>query len=159
MATSYTVCAQDNTVTVQTKKIGADIQPTMYGVFFEDINFGADGGLYAELVQNRDFEYSQADVKGGNKAWKADFAWTLEGDGGTWEIRTSEPIHENNPNYAVVDVKQPGQVALLNGGFDGIPVREGEKYDLSVFAKQLEGKGGKIRVPCAGWSGGGTDYP
>ena len=43
-------------------------------------------------------------------------------------------------------MKQPGQVALLNGGFDGIPVREGEKYDLSVFAKQLEGKGGKIRV-------------
>lgn len=41
MATSYTVCAQDNTVTVQTKKIGADIQPTMYGVFFEDINFGS----------------------------------------------------------------------------------------------------------------------
>ena len=56
MATSYTVCAQDNTVTVQTKKIGADIQPTMYGVFFEDINFGADGGLYAELVKNRSFE-------------------------------------------------------------------------------------------------------
>ncbi len=81
--------------------------------------------------------------RGGNKAWKADFAWTLEGNGGTWEIRKSEPIHENNPNYAVVDVKQPGQVALLNGGFDGIPVREGEKYDLSVFAKQLEEKAGK----------------
>ena len=126
----------------QTKKIS----DKLIGIFFEDINYAADGGLYAELVQNRDFEYSQADVKGGNKAWKADFAWTLEGDGGTWEIRTSEPIHENNPNYAVVDVKQPGQVALLNGGFDGIPVREGEKYDLSVFAKQLEGKGGKIRV-------------
>ena len=58
MATSYTVCAQDNTVTVQTKKIGADIQPTMYGVFFEDINFGADGGLYAELVKNRSFEFA-----------------------------------------------------------------------------------------------------
>lgn len=126
----------------RTKKIS----DKLIGIFFEDINYAADGGLYAELVQNRDFEYSQADVKGGNKAWKADFAWTLEGDGGTWEIRTSEPIHENNPNYAVVDVKQPGQVALLNGGFDGIPVREGEKYDLSVFAKQLEGKGGKIRV-------------
>ena len=126
----------------RTKKIS----DKLIGIFFEDLSYAADGGLYAELVQNRDFEYSQADVKGGNKAWKADFAWTLEGDGGTWEIRTSDPIHENNPNYAVIDVKQPGKVALLNGGFDGILVREGEKYDLSVVAKQLEGKGGKIRV-------------
>ena len=71
-----------------------------------------------------------------------------------------EPIHENNPNYAVVDVKQPGQVALLNGGFDGIPVREGEKYDLSVFAKQLEEKAEKdTGEPRAGRSGDGTDHP
>ena len=58
LALSASVCtayAQDNTVTVQTKKIGAEIQPTMYGIFFEDINFGADGGLYAELVKNRSF--------------------------------------------------------------------------------------------------------
>ena len=126
----------------RTKKIS----DKLIGIFFEDINYAADGGLYAELVQNRDFEYSQADVKGGNKAWKADFAWTLEGDGGTWEIRTSEPIHENNPNYAVVDVKQPGQVALLNGGFDGIPVKAGEKYDFSVFARSTSNKRGKIIV-------------
>ena len=78
----------------RTKKIS----DKLIGIFFEDLSYAADGGLYAELVQNRDFEYSQADVKGGNKAWKADFAWTLEGDGGTWEIRTSDPIHENNPN-------------------------------------------------------------
>ena len=54
----------------RTKKIS----DKLIGIFFEDINYAADGGLYAELVQNRDFEYSQADVKGGNKAWKADFA-------------------------------------------------------------------------------------
>ena len=122
------------------------ISDKLIGIFFEDINYSADGGLYAELVQNRDFEYSQADVKGGNKAWKADFAWTLEGDGGTWEVRTDAPIHENNPHYAALDVKQPGNVALTNGGFDGIVLRKGEKYDFSMFAKQLEGKGGKIKV-------------
>ena len=44
-------------LTVQAKKVGAVIQPTMYGIFFEDINFGADGGLYAELVENRSFEF------------------------------------------------------------------------------------------------------
>ena len=93
LSTGMALHAQTNELVIQTKKLGAEIQPTMYGLFFEDINYAADGGLYAELVQNRDFEYSQADVKGGNKAWKADFAWTLEGDGGTWEIRTSEPIH------------------------------------------------------------------
>ena len=122
------------------------ISDKLIGIFFEDINYAADGGLYAELVQNRDFEYSQADVKGGNKAWKADFAWNLEGDGGTWEVRTDAPIHENNPHYAALDVKQPGNVALTNGGFDGIVLRKGEKYDFSMFAKQLEGKGGKIKV-------------
>ena len=122
------------------------ISDKLIGIFFEDINYSADGGLYAELVQNRDFEYSQADVRGGNKAWKADFAWTLEGDGGTWEVRTDAPIHENNPHYAALNVKQPGGVALSNAGFDGIVLREGEKYDFSMFAKQLEGKGGKIKV-------------
>ena len=126
----------------KTKKIS----DKLIGIFFEDINYSADGGLYAELVQNRDFEYSQADVKGGNKDWKADYAWTLEGDGGTWEIRTDAPIHENNPHYAAVSVTQPGGVALVNAGFDGIVLREGEKYDFSLFAKQLEGKGGKINV-------------
>ena len=126
----------------KTKKIS----DKLIGIFFEDINYSADGGLYAELVQNRDFEYSQADVKGGNKDWKADYAWTLEGDGGTWEIRTDAPIHENNPHYAAVSVKQSGGVALVNAGFDGIVLREGEKYDFSLFAKQLEGKGGKIKV-------------
>ena len=126
----------------KTKKIS----DKLIGIFFEDINYSADGGLYAELVQNRDFEYSQADVKGGNKDWKADYAWTLEGDGGTWEIRTDAPIHENNSHYAAVSVKQSGGVALVNAGFDGIVLREGEKYDFSLFAKQLEGKGGKINV-------------
>ena len=68
MATSLAAYAQDNTVTVQTKKIGAEIQPTMYGIFFEDINFGADGGLYAELVKNRSFEFSPDHYMGWNSA-------------------------------------------------------------------------------------------
>ena len=45
--------------TVNAKKLGAPVQPTMYGIFFEDINFGADGGLYAELIENRSFEFPQ----------------------------------------------------------------------------------------------------
>lgn len=121
------------------------ISDKLIGIFFEDINYSADGGLYAELVQNRDFEYSQADVKGGRKDWKADYAWSLEGDG-SWEIATGQPLHANNPHHAVVSVPVSGRVALVNGGFDGIVVRKGEKYDFSLFARQVDGKSGKIRV-------------
>lgn len=131
-------------------RINADnrkkISDKLIGIFFEDINYSADGGLYAELVQNRDFEYSPSDHLGQNQDWKADFGWTLSGDGGSWQIATDDPIHENNPHYAVLDVDRAGGVALQNAGFDGIVLRKGEKYDFSMFARQLDGKGGKIRV-------------
>lgn len=121
------------------------ISDKLIGIFFEDINYSADGGLYAEMVQNRDFEYSQADVRGGNKDWDADFAWTLDG-GGSWKISTDRPIHANNSHYAVVTMPEAGKTALVNSGYDGIVVRKGEKFDFSLFAKQLDGKSGKIRV-------------
>ncbi|MCD8318625.1 MAG: carbohydrate binding domain-containing protein, partial [Paraprevotella sp.] len=122
------------------------ISDKLIGIFFEDINYSADGGLYAELVQNRDFEYAQEDVRGSDKAWKADYGWSIEGNGGVWSIQDAQPVHANNAHYAVLDVKQPGQLALLNGGYDGMVLHKGEKYDFSMFARQLAGKGGKIRV-------------
>lgn len=118
------------------------ISDKLIGIFFEDINYSADGGLYAELIQNRDFEYSRAD----RGDWGPEFAWTLEGNGGSMEIRTENPIHDNNPHYVALNVTSVGNVALMNSGFDGIVVRKGEKYDLSLFAKQLEGNGGKLKV-------------
>ncbi len=122
------------------------ISDKLIGIFFEDINYAADGGLYAELLQNRDFEYSQADVKGGNKEWTAQYAWRLEGNGGSWQIAEKNPIHPNNAHYALLEVQEPGAVTLVNEGFDGIVVRKGEKYDFSMFARQLEGKAGKFEV-------------
>lgn len=113
----------------------------LFGVFFEDINYGADGGLYAELVQNRDFEYAAAD----NGGWDATTAWTLEGEGGTLSVDTVAPVHPNNPHYAVLDVRQPG-VSLVNGGYDGIALRKGEKYDFAWMARTTGGKGGKVKV-------------
>ena len=53
LSTNLALHAQTNELVIQTKKLGAEIQPTMYGLFFEDINYAADGGLYAELVKNR----------------------------------------------------------------------------------------------------------
>lgn len=118
----------------------------LIGIFFEDINYAADGGLYAELVQNRDFEYSPKD--GSRQGWDSGYAWTVKnGDAyAPVTIATENPIHENNPHYAVLEVKQPG-VSLRNDGFDGFTLKKGEKYDLSLFGRVPEGsRGGRIRV-------------
>ena len=132
--------AVNATITVDAEDV-KPISDMLIGIFFEDINYGADGGLYAELVQNRDFEYSAADgsrIKG----WGADYAWSLA-DGGDISIAEEEPLHENNPHYAVLE----GGATLTNTGFDGIPLKSGDKYDFSLFARLPEGsKGGKIGV-------------
>ena len=116
------------------------ISEDLIGVFFEDLNYAADGGLYAELVQNRDFEYSKTD---GNKdkSWNSRYAWSVEGKGMTFDVSTEQPVHPNNPHYAVLDVAQPGG-SFTNTGFDGIAVKEGEKYDFSLFTCTPDGKGG-----------------
>ncbi len=118
----------------------------LIGIFFEDINYAADGGLYAELVQNRDFEYSADDRSPAN--WSNTYAWTMKSGETTLPlvIATEEPIHPNNPHYAVLNIHQP-DVSLENTGFDGIPLKKGETYDFSLFARVAEGsKGGKITV-------------
>ena len=117
------------------------ISPDLFGIFFEDINYSADGGLYAELLQNRDFEYNGKD----HKDWNAKTAWSLKGDGTTWTTATENPIHKNNATYSVLDVKSVG-ACLVNEGFDGIAVKKNEKYDFSIFLRTLDGKAKKIRV-------------
>lgn len=118
-----------------------DISSELIGIFFEDINYAADGGIYAELIQNRDFEYSRDD----NGGWNQKTAWNLIGEGTTWSISTEEPIHENNKHYSVLKTTKPGAL-LSNSGFDGIALNQGEKYDLSVFLRSLDSKTNKIRV-------------
>ena len=70
------------------------ISDMLMGIFFEDINYSADGGLYAELVRNRDFEFSEKDGRASD--WNAKTAWSLKGDGCSWDIAVDNPIHENN---------------------------------------------------------------
>jgi len=113
------------------------ISPDLMGIFFEDISYAADGGLYAEMIQNRDFEYSQAD----NKSWNAQTAWQLQGDGTTWSIETTNPLSPNNAHYAVLKTTSPG-AKLINEGWDGIHIKAKAKYLLSLFVK---GKGA-VRV-------------
>lgn len=133
------------TITVQTDQKKA-ISEHLIGIFFEDINYGADGGLYAELVQNRDFEYSEKDKA--HQRWDHSYAWTVQGGdaAASLAIATDDPIHANNAHYAVLDVKQAG-ASLQNSGYDGIALKQGEKYDLSLFARVAQGsKGGKFVV-------------
>lgn len=106
------------------------ISPDLMGIFFEDISYAADGGLYAELIQNRDFEYTADDHRG----WDAKTAWKLVGEGTTWSIETQAPIHRNNPHYAHLLTNKPG-AQLINEGWDGITIQKGEKYDLSLFTQ------------------------
>ena len=107
------------------------ISPNLMGIFFEDISYAADGGLYAELIQNRDFEYIPDDNKG---KWNAKTAWKLEGNGTTWSIETNNPIHENNAHYSTLSTTAKG-ARLINEGWDGIALKKGAKYDLSLFTR------------------------
>ena len=122
------------------------ISDHLVGIFFEDINYAADGGLYAELIQNRDFEYATTDNS--RKEWNSGYAWSVVSgkDTDPVTIGIETPIHENNPHYAILHVPSSG-VRLLNSGFDGIVLKKGERYDFSCFARTGQGgKGGKVVV-------------
>lgn len=131
-------------ITLQPQK-AKPISDLLLGVFFEDINYSADGGLYAEQVQNRDFEYTLSDKEGKDKSWNSTHSWALKGTNATFSIDSSSPIHANNSHYAVLKVETPG-ATLTNAGFDGIAVKKGQPYALSLFAKQLAGNGNQLQV-------------
>ncbi|MEV0242333.1 alpha-L-arabinofuranosidase C-terminal domain-containing protein [Streptomyces sp. NPDC050674] len=120
----------DYAITVDPSAQGAKIDDTMYGVFFEDINRAADGGLYAELVQNRSFEYSTAD----NGSYTPLTAWTV---GGTAEVvNDSGRLNERNRNYLSLAAGS----SVTNAGYNtGIRVEQGKRYDVSVWARAESG--------------------
>ena len=98
------------------------ISDKLIGVFFEDISYAADGGLYAELIQNRDFEYTGRDHRG----WNATTAWHSSRP---IEIATEHSLSKNNPHYAMLWPKD----TLWNEGWDGIAVEAGKNYDFSMY--------------------------
>jgi alpha-L-arabinofuranosidase len=115
----------------------ADIQPTMYGVFFEDINFAADGGIYAEMVKNRSFEF-----------YKPLMGWSLvkknDADGSVL-IQNREQSKTTNPRFATIQVQGNG-LALINEGFRGMGIKQGLDYHFSVWARQKAGSSVAITV-------------
>jgi alpha-L-arabinofuranosidase len=127
--------AQPHRLQVDTEKTGAPIQPTMWGVFFEDINFGADGGLYAELVKNRSFEFLQPLM--GWKEQQSD-KFKLESNAGKAMILNRG---DNAPNsrFARVAVLADKGYGLSNEGFRGMGIKQGESYTFSIWARQQDG--------------------
>ncbi|MGB3437704.1 MAG: alpha-L-arabinofuranosidase C-terminal domain-containing protein [Actinophytocola sp.] len=117
----------DYRVTVDMSATGPEISDQLYGVFFEDINRAADGGLYAELVQNRSFEYDQAD----NAAYTPLTGWAPR-SGNPQVVDDAGRLNERNRRYLKLPL--PGEV--INAGYNsGIRVENGKRYDFSVWAR------------------------
>jgi alpha-N-arabinofuranosidase len=115
-------------VTVDAGSPGASIAPTMYGVFFEDINFAADGGLYPERVKNRSFEFPEALM-----AWKKSASPDAQGE---FAVRTDRPASPTNPHYLRITSKA-GSYGVTNDGFRSVSVEANTPYVVTMLARRL----------------------
>jgi alpha-N-arabinofuranosidase len=124
-------------IAVQASRPGADIAPTMFGVFYEDINFAADGGLYPERIKNRSFEFDEP-LAGWAKRFMSD---------GELVIRTDRPLNANNLHYLRVRVHAPGGgFVVSNTGFRGIGIQAGAEYVVSASARAVGAGPRSVRV-------------
>jgi alpha-L-arabinofuranosidase len=149
------------TAIAQQAKGGKKISTDLFGLFFEDINYAADGGLYAELVQNRSFEYNPTE----RGEWHPLSYWEYMSPGfsyGRISVETASPIHSNNPHYLVLEIEHVGHeakytgetgVGIKNTGFAGMVIKAGEKYNLSLFARQYSKEPLKLIVSLQSPSG------
>lgn len=136
------------TITIHADQPGAKINSAMWGVFFEDINFGADGGLYAELVKNRGFEFPDPLM-----GWTKISPSLADGD---LSVRDDQPFDPNNPHYVRIESRKSAENApfgISNEGFRGMGVRKGESYNFSARIRHVAGSP-ILRVQL--WGGDGT---
>ncbi len=130
----------DNSISVSVDKPGVKVSPMLWGIFFEDINLSTDGGIYAELVRNRSFEDSD----------KPD-SWTSVSSGNAkieLAIDAENPLSAKNPHALKVSVKDTGvsRVGVANGGYWGMSLVKGKKYDLSLCARAEQAFSGPLTV-------------
>ncbi len=138
--------AQDkNVFTVRTNEVKATIQPTMWGIFFEDINLGADGGLYAELVKNRSFEFDNALM-----GWKEQ---KKEGANGSLVVNNLAAFDKANRRYIHLESKTGAGYGLSNDGFRGMGIKKDNGYDFSVWARRPAGSKVTLKVELVGSQG------
>ena len=131
--------SQNSSLTVHVDKPGIKVGPLLYGIFFEEINHAGDGGLYAELVNNRSFENSD----------KPD-GWTLVTDGSAsaeMAVDTAEPMSENNSRSLRLEIKTDGgSVGVANEGYWGIAVVKDAQYEFSAALRGGNGFAGPVSV-------------
>src|SRR5580704_2744039 len=119
-------------ISVDATHVGAALSPSMFGIFFEDINFGADGGLYPELVKNRSFEF-QEPLTGWHEI--LNFSGKgLDRPKGELLIREEAPLNQSNPHYPKVRVYEP-EYGFYNTGFRGIGMESGAEYRFSAYVR------------------------
>ena len=139
-AAPFSAGAAQARVTVDVNSPGLAVAPTLHGLFFEDINYGADGGLYAELVQNRSFEDREPF-----------YAWNevaMAGARGRLTVESESPLNANNPHFLRIYVTDPGPAGYgaVNSGFDGIVLHAGDDYLFSVYARRRAGDSSALQV-------------
>ena len=122
-----------------------DISDLLFGAFFEDINFAADGGLYAEMVVNRSFEYTY--LAEGDELYR----WSsVNGAGLKVDYLPNHSLNENNPHYLILSNTAEGTAGVENSGFlDGMSITEGETYNMSFYAKSKKGYEGNFYINLA----------
>lgn len=125
----------------------------LFGIFFEDLNHAADGGLYAELVQNRSFEFCEID----NPKYHSMTAWEkIENDGKIrLQVETGHAFCEKNPHYLVMEVVEPGEdIGVCNLGYNsGISLKKGERYHYTCYAKSRESAPLSLHISLRGDNG------
>ncbi|TDH29356.1 alpha-L-arabinofuranosidase [Segetibacter sp. 3557_3] len=125
-----TLAQSAEALTVKVNQVKATVQPTMWGVFFEDINMGADGGIYAELIKNRSFEFSRPMM-----GWKVLGKPKTEGD---FQVQNRQQASAANPRFLRVQLHNAakGSIGLNNEGFRGMGIKNGLRYDFSIMYRQ-----------------------
>ena len=118
-------------LTIDTAAARTEMSDDLYGVFYEDINYAADGGLYAELVRNRSFEFAPAD----NASFTGLTGWEQTGGGEiAVESERDEWLNDSNRNY--LTVRSDGTTGVSNASYnEGVALQEGASYDFSVWAR------------------------
>lgn len=140
--TAYDASAADYTLDIDASNELYDISDLLFGIFFEDINFAADGGLYAEKIVNRSFEFTDVAQDDALYGWSA-----VNGAALSVVKNAQDKLNENNPNYLVVGNSESIFAGVANRGFlDGISVEAGDKYKVSFYAKGVNGYSGKVYV-------------
>lgn len=132
----HDIARPDVAVRIDLGAPGVAVQPTLHGLFFEDINYAADGGLYAELVQNRSFEHQDK-----RQAWSE---VSRSGAEGKLTIEATGGLNANNPSFLRLAVsKSGGGFGVSNTGFGGIALKAGATYR---FSTHVRARGGANRV-------------